>query len=166
MQMPVMDGFQACEQIRTLSNGQEVKIIGLTSHAFKDYEERVLNAGCDAVLHKPYREQQLFSIMNEYLGVKFYSEKEEAITNRHIISMETKSIHKLPNKLIGKMKNAVRNCHNKGMYELLEQLPEENAEITAVLQKYVDNCDWEQLEAILDIQTNKPPMQSSSTNDK
>jgi signal transduction histidine kinase/DNA-binding NarL/FixJ family response regulator len=71
MRMPVMDGYEATRRIRTLSGGDSVKIIALTASAFKEQRQRILDAGCDDVMRKPYRAHEIFDMMGEQLGVRY-----------------------------------------------------------------------------------------------
>lgn len=78
MQMPVLDGYEATRIIRTLPRGQDVKIIALTASAFKMQEEKIYEAGCTAVLHKPYPASALFETMERELGIRFLYQEEAA----------------------------------------------------------------------------------------
>ncbi|SEH04406.1 response regulator [Candidatus Venteria ishoeyi] len=75
MRMPVMDGYEATRRIRTLQGGDSVKIAALTASAFKEQRIVILDAGCDDVVHKPFREQEIFATMAHYLGVVYRYEK-------------------------------------------------------------------------------------------
>jgi signal transduction histidine kinase/CheY-like chemotaxis protein len=76
MRMPVKDGYQAIKEIRQLTSGQQVKIIAITASAFKEEQPQILSAGCDDLLLKPYKPQQIYSVMSKELGMKFeYSKR-------------------------------------------------------------------------------------------
>lgn len=51
--MPVMDGIDATRQIRSLSGGDLVPIIGLTANALDEHQELCIEAGMNDVLTKP-----------------------------------------------------------------------------------------------------------------
>ena len=52
-QMPVMDGFEATEEIRKREVGRHTPIIAVTARAMKEDEQRCLAVGMDAFIPKP-----------------------------------------------------------------------------------------------------------------
>ncbi|MDE2402953.1 MAG: response regulator [Burkholderiales bacterium] len=75
-QMPAMDGFEATRRIRAdeLSRGlPRIPVVALTASALAEDGERCLGAGMDAHLPKPFREDQLLSVLLAYLPVAISS---------------------------------------------------------------------------------------------
>ena len=68
MQMPVMDGYTAAREIRSLGAGGDLRIVALTAHALPGDEARCLEAGCDAYLTKPLRKAGLMQELREFLA--------------------------------------------------------------------------------------------------
>jgi CheY-like chemotaxis protein len=74
--MPVMDGYEATRQIKATAKGQATIIVALTASAFEEDQEVILAAGCDDVVRKPFRKQEILDKLSEHLGVRYvYSEE-------------------------------------------------------------------------------------------
>ncbi len=66
MQMPVMDGYAAAQEIRAL--GQTTPIIALTAHAMSQDKHKCLRAGCSAYLSKPVKSDDLLQAVANMLA--------------------------------------------------------------------------------------------------
>ena len=64
IQMPVMDGFESCEKIRTLPAYKEVPIIALTANVLSNEVNRIKDAGMH-YMSKPVKLKELLSILVE-----------------------------------------------------------------------------------------------------
>ena len=64
--MPVMDGIQATEKIRTIS--LTVPIIAVTAYAFYTEQQQAIQASCNAVISKPYSLERLRETIESYIG--------------------------------------------------------------------------------------------------
>jgi|GEM_PF-5257329 len=76
IRMPGMDGLEATRRIRELPSGKEIRIVALTASAFENDRGRILAAGCDDVLVKPFDAGRLFAVMERSLGVRFTRDEE------------------------------------------------------------------------------------------
>jgi len=66
VQMPVMNGLEATEQIRKLPQGNQLILIGLSANAFEDDYVKALGAGMDDYLTKPLRLAVLAGKLDQY----------------------------------------------------------------------------------------------------
>ncbi|MEN8141493.1 MAG: response regulator [Thermodesulfobacteriota bacterium] len=77
MQMPVLNGFQAIEQIRDLPQAGDLPIIALTAHALEHDRERCLEAGADDYISKPVNRQQISQVLLRFFAVEEPLEPQE-----------------------------------------------------------------------------------------
>lgn len=70
IQMPVMDGFEATQQIRAQSRFKNLPVIAMTAHALKGDRERCIAAGMNDHIAKPIDPEKLFSTLDKWLAVK------------------------------------------------------------------------------------------------
>ena len=66
--MPVMDGLKATRIIKADAVTKNIPMFALTSYAMKGDAERVLEAGCDGYLSKPFDIRELLKQVAEYLS--------------------------------------------------------------------------------------------------
>jgi signal transduction histidine kinase/CheY-like chemotaxis protein len=67
IQMPVMDGYTATEEIR-LKLKLDTPIIAMTAHAFAGEREKCLSFGMNEYIAKPIDEGELYRLINEMAG--------------------------------------------------------------------------------------------------
>lgn len=70
IQMPVMNGYQAVEKIRSWekdNNIEQTPIVALTAYVLDKEIKMALNAGCDDHLGKPLKKNELFTMIKKYL---------------------------------------------------------------------------------------------------
>lgn len=68
--MPVMDGYQATQEIRRLKDSRlaDIPIIAMTANAFDEDRQAVIRAGMNDHLAKPFKMEELFEILMKYLN--------------------------------------------------------------------------------------------------
>ncbi len=90
MRMPVLDGLAATRQIRRLERETrersgsarqekpyEVVILALTAHVFAEETAKFLEAGCNDLVRKPFRESEIFETMARHLPLDYVYDTEK-----------------------------------------------------------------------------------------
>jgi len=72
MQMPVMNGYDATQQIKAM--GIRTPVIAVTAHAMKGDEQKCFDAGCDDYIAKPIDRKKMEQIISEHLSKKTESQ--------------------------------------------------------------------------------------------
>jgi len=101
IRMPGMDGYVATKKIRALPGGAEVKIVAVTASILTEQREAILASGCEDVVRKPFRDQEIFDAMSHYLGVQYLYSKREGETDRNqTIKLTSAMLAELPPELL------------------------------------------------------------------
>jgi two-component system, NarL family, sensor histidine kinase EvgS len=70
LRMPRMDGFEAAGEIRTMAEGKTVPIIAVTASVLRDERSKILAAGMDAFIRKPFRDSEVFHEISRLTGIQ------------------------------------------------------------------------------------------------
>lgn len=142
--MPVMDGVEATLRIRALPGGDAVKIAALTASTFKEEDAELIAAGFDDIVHKPFRNEQIFSCMERLLGLRF--ERETAIPTRDL-SMAT--MPAVPAPLRQALSQALCTLHSDHILDVIATIEHVNADLASVLRERVNAFDYEAIRVVL-----------------
>ena len=146
MQMPVMNGYEATKKIKASLKGQATVIIALTASVFEEQRHVILSAGCDDFVHKPFRAEHLLAKMSEYLGVRYlYEEKDEQQNSSSSFILDPSSLQVMPTEWVEQLHHAAAQGSDLLIYQLLTQIPEENAPLAVALTDLVDNFRFERV---------------------
>jgi signal transduction histidine kinase/DNA-binding NarL/FixJ family response regulator len=148
MRMPVMNGYEATQQIKSHLNGQATAILALTASTLEEEKAIVLSAGCDDFVRKPFREEIIFEKMAQYLGVRYLYEE----LNSDILS-ESKAIEKLTAEALAVMSDAwlrelseaAELINNQLIAQLLSQIPQEHQNLAKAIEKQVEDFDFDRI---------------------
>ena len=67
IQLPVLDGYEATRRIKANPDLKAIPIIAVTSYALSGDQAKVIAAGCDAYVPKPYSPRVLLAKIKEFL---------------------------------------------------------------------------------------------------
>ena len=68
VQLPGMDGLEATRRLKSDPATHAIKVIALTAFAMKGDEEKMLAAGCDSYIAKPFQYQEFLAEVERHLG--------------------------------------------------------------------------------------------------
>jgi PAS domain S-box-containing protein len=150
MQMPVMDGYQATAKIRHTQGGDKVKIIAVTASAFKDQLDAILNAGCDAVIHKPFQAAEVFAALTQYLGVKFIYQDSPSHLPSANLELTADMLVNLPIILCQQLYEAAANLDMDEADAVIAEIYKIAPEIAEGLQQLAQGFQFEQITHLLE----------------
>jgi len=150
--MPVMDGKEATRRIKSMEAKQETVIIAVTASVLEQDREDILSAGVDDFLPKPFREQELFEMIQSALGVRYDYEEEEPASNIEAgeESDETvltpESMASLDPDLLKQLRSATTAADMDLIDGLINQIEDQNPKLAKGLRDLADRFEYEKLE--------------------
>lgn len=142
MHMPVMDGLETIEKIRSSPDFKDIYVIALTANAVAGDKERYLEKGCDDYISKPIDRDILYSKLLELKNDK---------KDRKEIGLDG-SLEKDFKKYLKDLKNNLQIFESDEIIligEKLEELSKEFSGINLQLKDIADNFDEERLEEVI-----------------
>ena len=140
MRMPGMDGYEATRRLRLLPGGQAVKILAVTASAFEEQRAAIVAAGCDDVLHKPYRASEIFDAMAGHLGVRFDL---EAAAGEDFGSADFST---LPRPVIERLRAAAQTLDTQAVLDLAKEVEGNSPAVAHRMRELVKGYDFDALD--------------------
>jgi len=149
MRMPVMDGYEATQKIKSYLKGQATVIIALTASALEEERTVVMSAGCDDFVRKPFREEVLLDKLAEFLGVEYiYADLDLESMPRSKSSQEVnlpEMIAIMPQAWIAQVHLAACSGDDDLLSQLIAEIPQSNISLATKMMDLVNNFDFEQI---------------------
>lgn len=147
--MPIMNGETATRKIRELPGGDKVIIVALTASAFHEEREKIMDAGMDDFIAKPYRQDEIYQCMQKHLNLK-YIYKDEHLEETKVSSTYTKDeliekIKELDSTLADELYNAALLLDLESMQQVLGKIDELDKELAGILRAAVYNYDYKNI---------------------
>lgn len=149
--MPVMDGLQAIASIRSLALPRQPVVISVSANAFAHDRQSAFDAGADAFLAKPVREQELLNTLQERLSLQYCYEELASPESRQAAdpAASTPSAAQLS----AGVRQALHEALDSGDLEQIELLAQtltgDSPALAERLQTWAQNFDYEQLTTFL-----------------
>jgi signal transduction histidine kinase/DNA-binding response OmpR family regulator len=145
MRMPVMNGYEATEKIKSHLKGQATVIIALTASTLEEEKAVVLSAGCDDFVRKPFREAIIFEKMAQYLGVRYVDEHLDSLEQIDLANLEkltAEALTIMSDEWLMELSEAAASIDEQLISQLLSQIPPEHQSLAQAIQQQVDNFDF------------------------
>ena len=151
MRMPVIDGYEATKKIKRQSYHKQTKIIAITASAFEQQKAKIMNAGCDDFVVKPFTETIIFDKLTQHLGVEFtYQAKSQEIDklNQNVKPLSYADLTALSPALITSLNQAAIAVDAEQIEQLIAQIPPTQQHITRTITQMLAQYDFD---AIIDL---------------
>lgn len=145
MRMPVMDGMQATRAIRALvqeseSQAPEPVILALTASVFEENREKILSAGCNKFVRKPYKIQEIYRLMADFLEIEYlYRSSAQSSTELPEPELSRDCFQQLPSTWISRLRTAAMQLDIQAIEASLEELTLDHPSIKTKIQKLAND---------------------------
>ncbi len=148
IRMPVMDGLEATRRIKETEAGRSTIVAALTAHAMEEEKDKILAAGCDDFVRKPFREQEIFEVMAKHLGVKYVYEEEPVEPDAGVESeaqLTPEQLAALPADLRQRLHQAAVELNESKCLKIIEQIKGHDADMAGALETIVNQLEFYRL---------------------
>jgi CheY-like chemotaxis protein len=161
MKMPVMDGYEATRFIRSQPWGKEIVIVAFTASAFSDQENAIAEVGCNCIVRKPFRSQEIFDAMSKQLGIRFKYSKirdEESASTYQTKKTEKPSISELkslPKNVVENILKAAVELDKHSILIIADEFAQTNLNLSVYLKNQASSYNFEAIEMLFSSIANK-----------
>ncbi|HEY9621583.1 MAG TPA: ATP-binding protein [Crinalium sp.] len=146
MRMPVINGYEATQYIKSHLRGQATIIIALTASTFEEDCNTIKFASLDDFIRKPFQEDVLLHKISQHLGVKYlYQQGDESLQHQTTQTISETSLMIMPFEWRQELHKASAELDSQVAYRLIEQIPSEYAALADILRQKVEQFDFDQL---------------------
>jgi CheY-like chemotaxis protein len=153
MRMPVVDGYEATHRIKSAPAGQATAIVALTAFAFEEDREKILAGGCDDIVRKPFRQEEIFEMLAKHLGIRFVCEEiAPPATDRiaHVTPtlapvLAPEALASLPATWLADLREATVRADLDRILSLIEQIRDRNPALADVLEDMAYDFEYQQI---------------------
>ncbi|MET0101709.1 MAG: ATP-binding protein [Sedimenticola sp.] len=150
MHMPVMDGGEATRRIRDLPGGKNARVFAITASVFEDQRVRIMEAGCDGVVYKPFKAHEIFDAMAEQLDVRYiHASDEQAESDGSGYTVSPAELETLPATVRQALADSIVNLSVDNVNTAIGQVQKLNPGLAGRLQSLADNLQYSEILKLL-----------------
>jgi two-component system, sensor histidine kinase and response regulator len=151
LRMPVMDGYEATQRIKSTKKGKQVPIVVLSASKLEVDETKIAGLDIQGFIYKPFRENELFETIGHVLGIKYTyeNEKTDVSPSGYIYNPVTidADMAILPKKLVAQMQVSVEIADFQQLKKLIGKI--DNPELKQHLLVQANKFDLDYFQQIL-----------------
>ncbi len=152
MRMPIMDGYEATKIIKANAQDSDTIIIALTATAFEEERGKILEVGCDDLVRKPFKEEEIFDKMAEQLGIKYLYEPEtpskKVQQTSHSLPNNLPNLSPMPPEWIASLRQAAIEVDADRIMQLVSTIPAHQSTLAEALKELVNNYCFDEIIAL------------------
>ncbi|MEH2247600.1 response regulator [Nostoc sp.] len=147
MRMPVLNGIEATQYIKTQANSNSPKIIALTASTLEEERAAILAVGCDDFMRKPFRDYEIFDAMAKHIGALYVYEETPNQPQAHLptAKLQSSDLGSMGSEWQSEFHSAATAGRDQYLMELIQKIPDQNSATVQALKHLVDNFEFDTL---------------------
>jgi PAS domain S-box-containing protein len=154
IRLPDMDGCDVTQQIRIAEqrcSRVPTVIIAFTAQALLSDRDRILAAGCNDCLIKPFTQHDLYRVLETHLGIELIHEDMvldihgQSSASPDFEGLSATDLSIMPERWLKEINHAALRCDDKKVRNLLESVLPDHQQCVQLLFKLSDEFEFEQI---------------------
>jgi signal transduction histidine kinase/DNA-binding NarL/FixJ family response regulator len=146
MRMPVMDGREATQRIKSMAGGADTVIIAVTASTFDEQREQILRLGCDDFIRKPFSEDALLHTIARHLGLAYAYEQAVTVAAQ---PPDNALLASLPPELKARLSDALERLDVRAVEEAIDAVRAVDPAAADGLLPLARQFDYARIKALL-----------------
>lgn len=151
LRMPDMAGYEVTHNIREeearLKKVRSCKIIAVTAGSFEEIRATALAHGCDDFLRKPFRQHELFDLLQTHLDAQFLYAEEPAVNAAtpgfpSQNELDPEAFTSIAFDMLDQLQHAALTADISRLLDLIQHIRDSHPELADVLRPLAENYDY------------------------
>ena len=144
LRMPVMNGCEATERIKSSSPNIHIPIVALSASTLEEEKAQFKAAGCDDYVVKPFSDQIIFDKIAQHLGIPYIYES-KVPPSSSIFKLTVDALNVMPSHWLNRFEQGAVELNRDSLTQLLQEIPPEHRDLENALKKRIDDFDFDQI---------------------
>ncbi|MDF1881205.1 DUF4154 domain-containing protein [Sulfurimonas sp. MAG313] len=138
LDMPIMNGYKAIKEIRSLDYGKNIPAIAVTASVFGMNNEEAKKSGFSSYVRKPFKDYEIYTEIEKFIELEY--DYEEASDNKEVTKLQVTSLQDLSPELKEAIESACTKMSISKINDIIElskdRYPKESQYIKALAQNF------------------------------
>ena len=109
-----------------------------------------MESGCDDVVHKPFKDHEIFEPMARLLDIKYlYKDMGEEVIQKERITLTQEMLNDLPGELLQELRETALALNREAALGVIARIADQAPEVATGLKELVDNYQMVELRDLL-----------------